>query len=305
MRLVRALVLVATFAAIVTPDSHALRFADAPCVESGAERSRSCPAGVVGNPYVVQLIGEGGCGPDPNIPGSGLPYQFRVPSGALPPGLSLEKDGLLHGTPTKAGTWSFWVELSDEDPPSAVWCLPKKSEREFIVAVAAPPGTVGSPYAVEVSAAGVGQQTWSIASGALPPGLTLTPTSGVITGTPAITGSFPLKLSALDSRGVTATLDLTIIVYPKLAFATKRLVDPRVGRSYRATVRTSGGVQPVTLSVRTGRFPIGLRLNRNTGVLSGTPRKPGVYRVTIDARDHLGRTATKMYLLTVRAAGGR
>jgi hypothetical protein len=215
----------------------------------------------VGNPYVVQLVGEGGCGPDPNIPGSGLPYQFRLLNGSLPPGLSLAKDGLLHGTPTKAGTWSFWVELSDEDPPSAAWCLPEKSEREFIVTVGAPPGTVGSPYAVEVSAAGVGLQTWSIASGTLPPGLTLGPTTGVIAGTPAITGSFPLKLSAVDSRGATATLELTIIVYLKLALATKRLAELRVGRSYRATVRTSGGVRPVMLSVRTGRFPIGIRLN--------------------------------------------
>jgi large repetitive protein len=304
MRFVRALVLAATVAAIVIPDALALRFADAPCVESGAARSRTCPAGVAGTPYLVQLVGEGGCGPDPSIPGSGLPYQFRVLSGSLPPGLSLEKDGLLHGTPTKAGTWSFWVELSDEDPPSAAWCLPKKSEREFIVAVGAPPGTVGSPYAVEVSAAGVGAQTWSIASGTLPPGLTLDPTTGGITGTPALTGSFPLKLSAVDSRAATATLELTIIVYPKLAFATQRLAELRVGRSYRAIVRTSGGVRPVMLSVRSGRFPIGIRLNRNTGVLRGMPRKPGVYRITLEARDHLGRTAKKMYVLTVRAARG-
>jgi large repetitive protein len=304
MRFVRVLVLAATVAAIVTPDALALRFADTPCLEVGDARSRSCPAGVVGNPYVVQLAGEGGCGPDPNTPGSGLPYQFRVLSGALPPGLSLEKDGLLHGTPTTAGRWSFWVELSDEDPPSATWCLPKKSEREFIVTIGAPPGTVGSPYAVVVSAGGVGLQTWSIASGALPAGLTLETTTGAITGTPAITGSFPLKLAAQDSRGVTATLELTIVVYPRLAFATKRLGDLRVGRSYRASVRTSGGVRPVKLSARAGRFPIGIRLDGNAGVLSGTPRKPGVYKVTIEARDGLGRTAKKVYVLTVRAAHG-
>ena len=258
----------------------------------------------MGTPYLVQLVGEGGCGPDPKIPGSGLPYQFRVLNGSLPPGLSLERNGLLNGTPTKVGTWSFWVELSDEDPPSAAWCLPKKSEREFVVAVGAPPGTVGSPYTVEVSAAGVGLQTWSIASGTLPVGLTLDPTTGLITGTPAIAGSFPLRLAATDSRGFTATLEVTIIVYPKLAFVTKRLAYLRVGQTYRATIRTTGGVRPVLLGVRTGRFPIGMRLNRNTGLLSGTPREPGVYRVTIEARDHVGRTATKVYSLTVRAARG-
>lgn len=304
MRFARALVLAATFAAIVTPDSLAVRFADAPCPEAGAGGSRICPTGVVGNPYVVRLTGEGGCGPDPNVPGSGLPYQFRLLNGSLPPGLSLEQDGRLSGIPTKAGTWSFWLELSDEDPPSASWCLPKTSEREFTVQVGAPAGTVGVPYAVEVSSVGVGPQTWSIASGTLPPGLALGASTGMITGTPALTGSFPLKLSATDSTGSTATLDLAITVYPKLAFTTTRLLRLKAGRSYRATVRTSGGVRPVTLSVYSGRFPIGIRLNGRSGVLSGKPRKAGVYRITIEARDGLGRTARRTYVLTVQGARG-
>ena len=201
---------------------------------------------------------------------------------------------LAPGTPTNAGTWSFWLELSDEDPPSAAWCIPKKGEREFIVTVGAPPGTVRSPYLVQVSAEGVGAQTWSIASGTLPLGLALRPTAGVISGTPQITGSFPLTLSATDSRGVTATANLTIVVYPRLALSTLRLSSLRIGHSYRATVRASGGVRPLTFSVRSGRLPIGMRLNAKTGVLDGEPRKPGLYRVAIEARDGLGRTATKL-----------
>src|SRR4051812_47303156 len=109
MRFGFVLLVVAALAAITASDSLALRFADTPCVEAGT--ARMCPAGVVGNPYVFRLNGEGGCGPDPNVPGSGLPYQYRVLNGYLPPGLALDKDGLLHGTPAEAGTWSFWVEL--------------------------------------------------------------------------------------------------------------------------------------------------------------------------------------------------
>jgi large repetitive protein len=300
MRFLRALVLVAAFAAIAAPDAFAVRFADEPCIEAGGSSARTCPVGVVGNPYVVRLTGEGGCGPDPNVPGSGLPYQFRLLNGSLPPGLSLEKDGLLHGIPTNAGTWSFWLELSDEDPPSAPWCIPKKSEREFIVTVGPPPGTVGSPYFVQVSAEGTGAQMWSIAAGTLPQGLMLHATTGLVSGTPAVTGTFPLKLSVTDSRGVTSTVDLTIVVYPRLALATTRLVSPRIGRSYRATIRTSGGVRPVTFRVRSGRLPIGIRLNEDTGVLSGKPRKPGVYRVTIEARDGLQRAARKIYVFDVQ-----
>ena len=115
-----------------------------------------------------------------------------------------------------------------------------------------------------------------------------------------MTGTFPLKLAVTDSRGVTSMVDLKIIVYPRLVLVTTRLVGARIGRSYRATVRTSGGVRPVTFTVRSGRLPIGMRLNASTGVLSGTPRKPGVYRATIEARDGLGRTATRVYVLNVR-----
>jgi hypothetical protein len=92
MRFVQSLVVVAAFAVVLAPDSLAVRFSDTPCIEAG-DRSRICPAGVVGNPYIVRLTGEGGCGPDPNVPGSGLPYQFRLLNGSLPPGLSLDKDG--------------------------------------------------------------------------------------------------------------------------------------------------------------------------------------------------------------------
>ena len=305
MRFVLVLLLAATFAAVAVPDAFALRFADTPCVEAGGTRARVCPVGVVGSSYAIQLSGEGGCGPDPSVPGSGLPYQFRLLSGSVPPGISLDRDGRVHGTPTQAGTWSFWIELSDEDPPSATWCSPVKSEREFIVTVAAPQATVGSAYAVQIRAEGVGTQTWSVGSGALPQGLTLGPTTGMITGTPAIPGVFPLQLLATDSRGVTVTVELAVVVHPKLAFATKRLAPARVGRSYKVTVRASGSVSPVTFTALSGRLPTGVHLNKKTGVLSGKPRNAGIYRVTIEAQDGLQRTAKQTYALMVRALATR
>ena len=297
MRLGLVLLLTAAFFVVIPSDSLAIRFADTPCVESGT--SRVCPAGVAGRPYVVRINGEGGCGPDPNIPGSGLPYQYRVLNGSLPPGLALDKDGLLHGTPATAGTWSFWVELSDEDPPSAAWCMPVKSEREFIVTVAAPPATVGTAYAVQVSAEGVDALTWSLASGMLPPGLALSPTTGVITGTPAITGTFPFKLAAtipVESRPRSTSQSSSTRGSPSRRHDSSRQSRPlvpchREGERQRSARR---------VRCRSGRLPIGVRLNTTTGVLSGKPRKPGAYRVTIGARDGLRRTTKHAYVLMVR-----
>ncbi len=194
----------------------------------------------------------------------------------MPQGLLLDRDGLVHGTPTQAGTWSFWIELSDEDPPSAAWCKPVKSEREFIITVAVPPATVGSAYAVQIRAEGVGTQTWSVGSGALPRGLTLGQNTGMVTGTPSVAWRLPTQAAwrpiAEASRSRSR---LRSRVHPKLAFATKRLAPARVGRAYRATVRASGSVSPVTFIALSGRLPIGMRLNTKTGVLSGKPHKSG------------------------------
>jgi hypothetical protein len=293
MRFPLAFVLVIVLAGIAAPNASALRFADAPCVEPSGGQIRICPAGVVGAPYSIKLTGEGGCGP-------GLPYQYRLLNGPLPPGLSLGEDGLLSGIPTHAGSWSFWVELSDQDPPSASWCRPAKSEREFTIQVSAPPAEVGRPYALALGASGDPPHAWTISSGQLPLGLALDPARGTITGTPEVTGSFPLTFSVVDSKGGTGSFAFTISVSPRLALATTALPTARVARPYGARVRTTGGVGRVTLRVVSGRFPVGIRLLANTGRIRGTARRSGTYRITIQAEDALGASVRLTLVLDVR-----
>jgi len=124
-----AVLLAAAVAALVlVPAALALRFSD---------ESRLVPSGAVGTPYAHQFVGVGGCGP-------ALPHQFRILNGSLPPGLLLASDGGISGIPLQQGSWSFWVELSDQDPPSADWCRPAKSEEEFTIEIG-PPGTATAP----------------------------------------------------------------------------------------------------------------------------------------------------------------
>src|SRR5262245_48861029 len=167
MRLVRTLLVagaVVAVAAVVVPQAQALGFADSPCPEAGPGGSRVCPDAVVGQPYTLKLEGSGRCGP-------ALPYQYRLLNGVLPVGLSLSPDGNVSGLPTSAGTWDFWVELGDQDPPSASWCRPAKSERQFRIRVGAPFATVGTPYSFALGAPGAPARAWSLVSGVLPPGL--------------------------------------------------------------------------------------------------------------------------------------
>lgn len=295
MPLVRLLILafaLSVLVAAVAPETRAGGFADTPCPEAGPGGIRVCPEAVVGQTYAIRLTGRGGCGP-------ALPYQFRILNGTLPPGVSLSKEGELRGTPISAGTWDFWIELSDQDPPSASWCAPERSEREFRVRVGAPSATVGTPYSFALGAAGEGA-SWSLVSGVLPLNLALDPATGGIAGVPETPGSYPLVFSTTDSTGHARRIDFTLTVYPRLALTTVRLPPLRHGRFSSAKLRATGAVGGVVFRVVAGRFPIGVRLDGRAGAIRGTPRKRGIYRLTIQAADSLGRTATGPLTLTVR-----
>jgi len=75
-----------------------------------------------------------------------------------------------------------------------------------------PAATVGAAYTTTLMATGgTPPYTWSIASGTLPAGLTLTPASGVISGTPTATGTsgFTVKVTA-GTQNVTKALSITV-----------------------------------------------------------------------------------------------
>src|SRR5438309_4988674 len=119
MRITRLVLFFSVLALVVTPIALALRFTD---------QSYNPPVGETGKAYSWSFTGAGGCGP-------ALPYQFKVRNGSLPPGLTLDSSGLVHGVPAQAGSWSFWVQLSDQNPPSASWCVPKTAEHEFAMKI--------------------------------------------------------------------------------------------------------------------------------------------------------------------------
>jgi hypothetical protein len=68
-----------------------------------------------------------------------------------------------------------------------------------ITTASLPSITVGTPYSVTLSASGgVLPYTWSVSSGALPAGLSLSP-AGVISGTPTAQGTSSFTVAVTDS----------------------------------------------------------------------------------------------------------
>jgi len=89
-----------------------------------------------------------------------------------------------------------------------------------ITSPAPPAGTTGAPYSFTVTATGTGPITFSI-SGTLPAGLTLNPTTGVISGTPTAAGVFSFTITATGATAPPATQVTSItILAPAVAVNT-------------------------------------------------------------------------------------
>jgi hypothetical protein len=228
---------------------------------------------------------------------------WTVDTGVLPPGLSLDpRSGRIAGTPTTEGSYHFAVTVSDS--------LGRSARREYTIDVAAavtistPQLTrseVSVPFDAALTAAGgtgAGTYAWTVSAGTIPPGLVLG-AQGAITGTPTTAGGYGFTATATDQAGRTANDVVTITVAAKFALSTLAIWPGKVGKPYLVKLTTTGGVLPNRWKVTNGRFPAGIRLGRQLGVISGTPLQAGRFRFTVHATDALGVTAQKTFLLIV------
>ncbi|MGA8300564.1 MAG: putative Ig domain-containing protein [Terriglobales bacterium] len=254
----------------------------------------SLATGVLGAAYSQTLTATGG------VPG----YQWTIVSGSLPPGLTLNaSSGTISGTPTATGISGFSVKVTDSGTPS-----PQTAEASLSITINTPPplqitttslpnGTTGSSYAATLAATGgVQPYSWSVTSGSLPAGLTLTSNSGQISGTPTATGAFAFTVQVKDSENpavaVTANLSITIAAGTPLQINTSTLPEGSEATSYAVTLAASGGTQPYTWSLASGSLPGGLTLNASAGTITGKPTATGTFNITLKVTDSASGTAS-------------
>jgi len=162
-------------------------------------------------------------------------------------------------------------------------------------------GTVGIAYSQSIAATGgTPSYTWTIASGVLPAGLSLS-ASGVISGTPTTAGGpTSVTFKVTDSTGVSATSILSITINnPPLSIATGSLANGTVGTGYSQTLTATGGTGIFTWSIISGALPLGLSLNAS-GVISGAPTTAGgPTSVTFKVTDSAGASATSILTITI------
>jgi hypothetical protein len=250
-------------------------------------------SGTVASPFSEQFTQSGALGTP----------SFSTAS-TLPTGLTLNSStGFLSGTPTQSGTFPIVVTATDSNG-----CTGNGPTYTLVIAcnvitVTNPgnsTGTAGTFFtATFTQSGGTGTITWS-ETGALPSGITLNTSSGVLSGTTSQTGSFPITVTATDINGCQGTGPTYTLV---IGCQTITITNPaqtsvQAGATLNATFTATGILGTATWS-ETGSLPSGITLNSSTGVLSGTTNQLGSYPITVKVIDTNGCFATSSYTLTV------
>ena len=150
-------------------------------------------------------------------------------------------------------------------------------------------GSLGTPYtAVLTASGGVAPYLWSISSGALPAGVTLSSATGAISGTPSQPGAFSLVVQVADSQRPAAISrqSLTLTVGgTSLGILTTKLANARRHKHYSQTLTAVGGIGAYAWTVDSGTLPPGLMLDGSRGVIGGRPTTVGSWTFSIQLRD--------------------
>jgi hypothetical protein len=167
--------------------------------------------------------------------GDGI-YVWSVLEGTLPAGLELDTEtGMISGTPTEVGgsTVTIQVSTGDGQTDSGPFEIPVV-ELLQITTDSLPSGVVGEPYSVTLTATG-GDLTyfWSLESGSLPTGLTLSD-QGVISGTPTSADSSTFTVQVTSEMQMISR-EWTIPVFNPLTIGTTSLTEAMAGEAAKGS----------------------------------------------------------------------
>lgn len=255
----------------------------------------SLPSGRSGEAYSQALTASGGT----------APYTFALQDGVLPPGVTLASGGTLSGTPSTIGTYDFSVLATDAGScmGGALYTITINAPCTSISVspTSLPAGAIDEAYNQTISGiGGTPPYTYAVTSGALPAGLTLSP-SGDLTGMPTESGSFEFTVTVTDSSACTGAQAYTLRITapcPIISLTPSAIPNGTVGVAYSGTIAASGGASPYTFTLNAGVLPPGFILSQ-AGVISGTPSKPGEYYFSVLATDANLCTAVKDYSIVI------
>lgn len=261
--------------------------------------TRTLTPAVVGQEYAARLSVVGGTTAAEDLVWAGT---------GLPEGLTLSADGVVVGTPEGPGTSTVQVSLQGQgESTSAELTLEVVANRWLrILPEELSSATLDVPYRAQLQAAG-GQApyTWLPVGGALPQGVSLSPT-GELLGTPQYVGRFRFVVEVRDTgasgfatdRG---TYTLEVLDPGDFEIATEALPPGEVGTGYEAAIGTRGGRPPYTWSIVEGRLPEGIVVQQGDGLVElrfvGQAEEETNSNLLVEAVDAQGRTAQRAFVM--------
>jgi formylglycine-generating enzyme required for sulfatase activity len=291
---------------------------------TGFPSTRSIPVSITTDP--LEIVHE----PAPFArPGADFNWSFQLkgglsprpirlaPDSTLPPGLYLSFNATsarIQGKPRSEGTFQFALIAEDagstpvrkdlvlvvsSTPPE----IPESPLPVAITTESLPPARLGAPYNQAIEASG-GLPPLKVALKAgsqLPTGILLVKER--LTGTPTAAGNHSFTVTATDIQGSSAEATFTLTV----GEISMQIAGPRNSRAvefkpFKAELRVKGGKAPYSWTTR-APLPAGLRLDANTGVLSGEPAKgtSGNYSAAVQVTDTDGQTAAGLFSFAITA----
>jgi len=150
-------------------------------------------------------------------------------------------------------------------------------------------GQQSLPYSLTLGVSGgLAPYTWSVISGTIPPGLSLHPATGALSGTPTTAGTYAFNLRVTDSDNPAGTFikSYTLEIIPPPAITSPPTFPTATsGEIYQRALAATGAKQPYTWTIISGSLPPGLALNPATGVISGIPSTAGSFAFTAKLSD--------------------
>ncbi|MBQ7578374.1 MAG: putative Ig domain-containing protein, partial [Synergistaceae bacterium] len=207
------------------------------------------------------------------------PITWQKSSGNLPDGLTLANNGVISGTPTKAGTFSFAVKASNTagNDSRTFTIIIEKPVKPKITTKTLISGAAGKSYSAKIDF--TGSTLTSVSCKNLPAGLNIN-TQGEISGTPTQPGDYSLSVTFINSAGQ-HTKSVKLAVYDITDYSLPVGIS---GKSYKGKF-TSKGLSATKLqwTISSGSLPEGLTLAK--GKISGKPKEIGTFNFTLRAGD--------------------
>jgi O-glycosyl hydrolase len=171
-------------------------------------------------------------------------------------------------------------------------------------------GKVGTAASLQVQASDSGSgQTLTYSASGLPAGLSISSSTGLISGTPTTAGTSSVTVTATDGTGASGSATFSWVISSNSTTNTVTVTNPgsqsgTVGTAASLQIQASDSASGQTLTYSASGLPAGLSISSSTGLISGTPTTAGTSSVTVTATDTTGASGSASFTWTIGSSGG-